>query len=218
MVNVHDTSDIAFNHCTLGDNEKSSVVLHVAETKNLSLDGTLIRDASSNALELEYSTATLNDVSVIKVTGDAISLSGSQATIRNSKLLAWTGDGISASQRSELSLIDVVLAGGNRGLLVREASTVQYERILLFRDNVGLRLDAVSDWYAERAHLKGEQLYAVECKEQVQMEGHRQNLLGKIDEHLTPDTLTQLRTGVLDISNWGELDARIKHLISGSAS
>lgn len=218
MVNVHDTAEIAFNHCTMRDNTQSSVVLHVAETQNLSLDDLLIRDASSKALELEYSTATLNEVSVIKVAGDAISLSGSQATIRNSKILAWAGDGISASQRSKLSLFDVVLAGGNRGLLVGEASTVQYERVLLFRDNVGLHLDALSDWYAERAHLKGKQLYAVGCKEQVQKDVRRQKILGKIDDQLAPDTLTQLRNGVLNISNWGELDARINQLLSGSAS
>ncbi len=218
MINVHDTSDVAFNHCTLSNNAPSTIALHVAETKNLGLDDVTIRDVAFKALELEYSTATLNGVGVMKVAGDAITLSGSQATIKNTKLLAWAGDGILVDQRSELSILDVVLAGGNRGLFVHEASSVQYERLLLLRDNIGLSLNASSDWYSGKAHLKGKDLFVVDCKEQVQKQGRRQKILGQISERLTPGDLVTIRKDVLKAANWAELDAKMTQLLSGDAS
>ena len=217
MVNVQDTADIAMHHCTFSKNAPSSVALHAAETKNLSLDSVTIRDVAKTALEIEYSTAKLNDVSVMKVAGDAIILSGSQATISNSKLLGWAGNGIAVNQHSELSLFDVVLAGGNRGLLVHDASNVQYERLLVYRNNVGLSLEGASEWYSGRAHLKGRDFFAVGCKEQVQKQGRRQKIPGRISERLTPDDLTTIRKDVLGAASWADLDARTTQLLNGEA-
>jgi hypothetical protein len=218
MINVHDTADIAFNDCTLSGNVGSSVALHVAETQNLSLAGVKIRDASFKAIDLEYTTATLNDISVVMVAGDAITLSGSRATIKNSKVLGWTGDGISVNQRSELSLSDVVLAGGNRGLFVHDASNVRYDRLLLLRDNMPLRLNTESDWFSGKARLEGEDLFAVGCKEQVQKQGRRQKALKNVHEQLSPGDLATIRNEVLRVGSWADLDARMTQLLNGDAS
>jgi len=218
MVNIQDTALITVNHCTFSENAQSTVALHVAETQQLALNSVVIRDAAYKALEIGYSTAQLNDVSVIKVAGDAISLSGSQATVRNSKLLAWSGDGISVNQHSELSLSDVVLAGGNRGLFVHDASAVQYERLLLLRDNVGVSLDGASEWYSGRAHINGEGLFAVGCKQTVQKQGRREKILGRISEQLAPGDLVTIRKDVLGVASWADLEIRTTQLLNGEAS
>ncbi len=218
MVNIQDTALITVNHCTFSENAQSTVALHVAETQQLALNSVVIRDAAYKALEIGYSTAQLNDVSVIKVAGDAISLTGSQATVRNSKLLAWSGDGISVNQHSELSLSDVVLAGGNRGLFVHDASAVQYERLLLLRDNVGVSLDGASEWYSGRAHINGEGLFAVGCKQTVQKQGRREKILGRISEQLAPGDLVTIRKDVLGVASWADLEIRTTQLLNGEAS
>lgn len=111
-----------------------------------------------------------------------------------------------------------MLASGNRGLIVHDASNVQYERLLLLRNNTGLSLNIASEWYSGKAYLKGKELFVVGCKEQVEKQRRRQKVLGEISEQLKPGDLVTIRKDVLRAASWAELDSRLTQLLNGDAS
>ena len=218
LLNLHDIRDVRIDHCTIADNRGSSVALHVGESQNINLTNISVRNSPNTALALEYSTVNLDGLTIVKAGGDALDIFATRANIRNSKILEWAGSGIVASKRSELSLEDVVLARGNHGLLVHDASVVQYERLLLFDNHDCVHVDAVNDAYGGRSRMGGANLFAIDCKEPIGKGSRRPKDIGKVNDRLMPDDLVNLRRQVLNISDWSQLPAKVASLANGDAS
>jgi hypothetical protein len=190
----------------INDSRQSESALHVADTANLRLLDSTLSNIVGGAVDLQFSTITIDNLEVIKVGKDAITLRGAQASLRNLQVLGWGGVGIAVSQRSNLTVKDTLLAAGNRGISVNEASTMQFDGILLYRDEVGLDFEQTSDWYSERAHIRGDQLYAVDCKTQMKREGASRKTTVQFKGRPRTGELEGLRAAVMGSDSWDALD------------
>lgn len=216
VVNISDTSDIRLEHCTISADTQASVGINIGESKNVLFAQSTVRGGLS--VQVQYSSAVLDGLTVIGSAGDGISLVASQSTIRASKILACGGDGISANRQSQLSLVDTVVAIGSGGLRVHEASEVQYERVLLFGNRECVGYDASSDSYSRKAHMGGSGLFTVDCHDPVPKSARRAKALGQASEQLSPQDLVKVRTEVLGISEWSQLGANLTNQVKGDAS
>jgi hypothetical protein len=216
-VNVQDTSDITIRHCSLDATTANSVGLHIADAKKIHVSHSRFRRVQGDAVDVDYSSATLVALDLVQPMGDALRAQGSELVISDSVLLASQGNAISVGQRSEVKVNDSLVFGSKCGLFVHDAATIQYERVLLYKNEVGARLEPSNDWYAGKAHLKGDVLYAVGCKVPVEVEGRRHTLQGKVSSQIPEQGLERLRAQILGPFAWSELDSKISLLTNTEA-
>ncbi len=207
MFNIHDTSDIQLRSVKLSRNLLSDDALHVAYVQGLSIADSTISHAASDGIDLEFSQAELRRVTIASPGDDALDLMESDVDVADSVLLRWKGNAVSAGERSNVKLRDVLAADGTRGVLVKNSSTVALSSTLLYRNEVGVRIEAVSDWYPGRSRVLGDILHAVECARQVESVGRDLKRVGRVTDRIDPGELEQLRAGVLGIAAWNELDS-----------
>ncbi len=216
-LDIHDTKDIALDHLSISNSQQSESALHVADTIDISLRDSTLSNIASSAVEMEFSSGTIDHLEIFKVKKDALILRGVQASLRNLEVFGWEGNGISLSQRSNLTIRDALLAAGNRGISVNEASTMQYDGILLYRNDLGLDFEQSSDWYSEHARIKGDQLYAVDCKTQIRTEGASRKTPVQFKGRPQSGELERLRVLLVGSNNWDVLDKVIEQRLRSGA-
>jgi hypothetical protein len=216
LVNIQDTSRITIDNCQLSDSPLANVGFHIADTQELNLQNTKVTDIAGDGIELKYSTATLDHLMVLKAGRDGFVVTGSQAVLKNAQVLAARGNSISVGQVATLSLQDSLLAGAKCGVYVHEAATVEQSHVLLYDNEVGVRLEPSDDMFPGKAHLKGDVLYAVQCKTPFESEGKRRKTQDKVVSELAQPELEPLRTQVLGLPSWDVLDKAIAGRIAGA--
>jgi hypothetical protein len=216
VVNIQDTSRVTVEHCQLIESPFANIGFHVADTRELDLQNTKVKDVAGDGIELKYSTATLDHLTVLKVGGDGIAVTGSQAVLKNAQILAANGNSISVGQVATFSLQDSLLAGAKCGMFVHEGATLEHARVLLYNDEVGAHLEASDDMFPGKAHLKGDVLYAVRCKTPFEGEGKRHKTPDQVVSALAQPEFEYLRTQVLDLPSWDSLDKAIAGRIAGA--
>jgi hypothetical protein len=216
VLNIQDTARITVDHCQLIESPLASVGLHVASTQELNLQNSRVSDISGDAIQLKYSTATLDHLIVFKSGRDGLVVTGSQAVLRNGQILTAQGNSISVGQVATLSLQDSLLADAACGMYVHEAATLEQSRVLLYDNQVGARLDPSDDKYPGKARLKGDVLYAVKCKMPFQVEGkHHKTLDKEVVRELAQPELEPLRVQVLQLPSWDALDKAVASGLNG---
>jgi hypothetical protein len=218
MVNVQDTRDIEIVHARLEGSQAADDALHVAYVQDFRLEDTTFRNTSARAITLEYSTAKLDRLRVVKAGGDGLDLVGSRVVLNRSQIVKWVGSAISAGQKSELDARDSLITGGGQGLLLKDASSASLQGVLFYRNQVGVRLESVSRWYSEKARVSGGTIHAVECAEPVQIDGGRKKMAAKLADDLRDRELDTLRSQVLGLSDWSLLEAKLSRLLGGEGS
>lgn len=216
VVNIQDTGQVTVDHCQLIESPLADVGFHITDTLELELQNTKVKDIAGDGIELKYSTATLNHLTVLKVGRDGIVVTGSQAVLKNSQILAAKDNAIAVGQVATVSLQDSLLAGAKYGLFVHEAATVEHARVLLYNDEVGAHVEASNDMFPGKAHLKGDVFYAVQCKTPFEGEGKRHKSPDKVVSELAQPEFEYLRTQVLELPSWDSLDKAIAGRVAGA--
>jgi hypothetical protein len=214
VFNVNDTSDIHLDHCRI--EATNSVALQIGESRNVAVSQSAFRGGNPS-VQIKFSSARFEGLSVIGSAGDGIVLAGSQTEIRSSKVLSFGADGISASRRSDVKLEDVVLARGQRGMWVHEASQLSFERVLLFDNRECIGLTASSDSYSKKAHIGGSKLFEVNCQDTGQKDLSDSKAVRAVALQPGPADLAKLRTEVLGITDWAQLGPRLDELAKAGA-
>jgi hypothetical protein len=214
VFNVSDTSDILLNHCSI--EAKDSVPLQIGESRNVGVSQSAFRGGNPS-VQVKFSSARFEGLSVIGSAGDGIVLAESQAEIRSTKVLAFGADGISASRRSDVKLEDVVLARGQRGIRVHEASQLSFERVLLFDNRECIGFTASSDSYSKKTHIGGSELFKVNCQDTGQKDLSDLKAIRAVAVQPGPADLAKLRAEVLGITEWSQLGARLDELAKAGA-
>lgn len=215
MVNVHDTEDVSLDHLLLRDNAESDDALHVAYVRDLRLKDSRFVGTAFDAIDLEFSQADLERITIIRPGDDCLDLMSSELTVRDTRLVACANNAISAGEETRLSVRDSLAARGARGILIKNSSTVELEGVLLYDQKLCVRLEPESQWYPGRSHVRGKVLHAVKCEEQVLAVGRKVQKLGRIESDLAPDALPALRGRVLGLESWSELDPALRELTGG---
>jgi hypothetical protein len=213
MLNVHDSHDIELVHIRLARNRNSDDALHVAYVKGLKLKDATFTDTVADAVGLEYTTAALDRLTVVKAGGDALDLSGSRVELTRSELVKWEGSGIVASHQSEVTALDSLLTGGKYGVVLRDGSSASLNGVLLYRSDVGVRVEPVSRWRTKAARVSSGTVHAVGCRQQVEVAGDTGKTVGNVAGELGGPELETLRQEVLALADWKALDSRISDLI-----
>jgi len=216
VVNIQDTSQVAVDHCQLLESPLANVGFHLADTWDLNLQSTKVANVSGDGIELKYSTATLDRLSVLKAGRDGLVVTGAQAVLKNAQILAVKGNAISVDQAATFSVQDSLLAGAKCGMYVHEAATVEQSHVLLYDNEVGVRLQPSDDMFPGKAHLKGDVFYAVQCRTPFESEGKHRKTQDKVVSELAQPELEPLRTQVLGLPSWDALDKAIAGRIAGA--
>lgn len=208
VVNIHDAEDVNVDHCSL-ESPRSQVGLHVAGVRNLVWRDSRFSDLPGNAVELKYSSATLDHLKITNAGRGGVVCAGSQAALTNSRIVGTGECAITAGQVTTLTVQDTLIANADCGLHALEASTLEQQRVLLYRDVLGARVEPNDDRFPGKARLKGNQLFAVGCQIPFVGDNKRQKDEPQIVTHLLETEFQTLRTRVLEIHAWDELDESI---------
>ena len=212
MVNVHDTTDIEIERCLFERNEKSDDALHATYVEGLTLRDSLFRKSAADAIDLEFSSGKVERVTALETGDEALDLMGSQVVVRDCVFLDFGGSGVSAGEETNVVLEDTLIAQGTHGLLAKNASTVSVHGTLLYWNRIGVRLEVASVWYSGKARLRGGPLHVVRCAKPVQVAGGDPKKVKLVSIRLDDTELRRLRTHVLGLRDWGELDGRLGEL------
>jgi hypothetical protein len=215
-LNVHDSTNVGLVDCRLQSNVGVNVAVHVADTQRFEMRNCTIRDTTGNALEVKYSTATLEALAVVNVGGDALVVTGADTRLVNSRLVAARGAAISIGQMASLGAKDSLIARAARGIHVREGSILEQDAVLLYDDEVGVRLEPNDDGFPNKARINGDVFYAARCKTPVQTVGKRRKSQERVVTDPAQAALEVLRAQVLHLPSWNALDKSIAGLISGA--
>ena len=206
MLSIHDAQDIELSHLSLRRNVGSAAALHVAYVQRLALDDADLIAASADAVDLKFSSVRISRLRVLDAGGDCLDLMGGTVDIRDSVFLRWKDSAVTAGEQSEVWFRDSMAADGNIGVSVENSSSVTFDGSLLYRNNVGVRLEPVSQRYADKSHLLGAELYAVQCARQIEAPARKLKKVGRVADQVADGELESLRRHVLGLSDWHQLD------------
>ena len=211
MVNIHDTRSIEIRAASFGENTKSDDAVHGAYVTDISIHDVRFWHTAQDALDLEFSSGTVEDLTVVDAGDDGVDLMGADVVVRGARLIDCLGNAISAGEQSEVTVEQTLTAGGTRGVLIKNASSVSLAQVLLAHHDVGVRIEPRSVWYAGKNHLRGDALYAVDCTEPVMEVNRKLKRIGRVATELAPDDLIPLRQH-LGLQTWGHLDGYLDQL------
>jgi|GEM_PF-1002158 len=215
VVNIHDTERVTVEHCLLDRSPRARLGFHLASVQQFEARRFRVAQIGGNAIEIEHSTAMLERLAVTATTRGGLVATGSKVVLKDSRIADAGACAISARRASILTVQDTLVAKSGCGLEAVEASTLDQQRVLLYRDNVGARLESNDDRFPGKAHLKGGVLHAVDCKVPFEVEAKRQKLEQRVITQLQQSDLEFLRTQVLEIPGWDALDKAIAGLVMG---
>jgi hypothetical protein len=215
MLDIHDTRDVELSHVTFVNNHNSDEALHVADVADTVLRDATFRDAPVDAIVIDGSTLEIDDLTVSNAARDCVHLHGTHAELRRARLVACRRSALSADAAARLTVRDSLFATAGQGLVLRGGSTASVDRVLLYRNGVGVRIEPESDTDANTSWLSGNGLYAVRCKQSLAFPGKRRKALDRVAEQIETGALEALRAGVLGLRDWSDLDERVARVSRG---
>lgn len=167
MINVHDTKDIAFEHCHFKDNTGSGDVVHVAYVDNVAIADSKVSNAASDAWDLEFVRGKMLRLSAVNIGDDALDLMGAKVDVQDSVLVGIKGNAISAGEESKVDLRNSVISEATVGVLAKNASDVDLDGVLLFRNETGVRVYQRTVRYAGSSSVTADSLFCVDTKKKI---------------------------------------------------
>jgi hypothetical protein len=194
LVDVHDSSDIVFDHCEFSDQVSKLDTLHFAYVQNGEIRDSSFRRSPGDAVDLEYSSVSLRMVRIAGAGDDGLDLMGSQVKLSDSLVIGAAGNGISAGEESHVDVQNSLLADCKVGVLAKNAAQVALSSSLLFRNGTGVHTYQRTVRYAGPSEVSANVLFVV---------GSTAAAVDRDDRTL--DTLDQGRV-LLDLPQRGTLD------------
>ena len=122
MLSIHDVKDVVISDCQFRDNHVVDDMVHTVYA-DIRFERVLFKNALSDALDLDISTASISDSRFENSGNDAVDLMTTQASITGS-LFKNNGDkGISVGENSQLYAVNNTLQGNLIGVQSKDRST-----------------------------------------------------------------------------------------------
>jgi hypothetical protein len=206
-LNVHHTQDVGLHHVSVFDATADDAV-HFNTVKNLVVDDLLVSNASVDGIDLEMTEGTLRRIRVAHAGDDCLDIMSSKLALVDTVLLACLHNGVSAGEQTEVAAHALVVADAETGVLAKNASTVRIERSIVYRVKRALRTRKQELYYDGQTSIRADELTVANCDEIVVQGKGTKIDSGRLRLALPDDhALVHLRSNVLGLHNWGELDA-----------
>ena len=219
MLNIHDTSDIALDHCRFRQNTGPGDVVHVAYVQELSVTDSEIRDATEDAWDFEFTRGRLERVRVVNAGDDALDLMGSELDVDDAVFLGAKGNAISAGEGTRARLNGSLIARANVAILAKNASRVDMTGALLFRNTTGVRVYQRTVRYAGESEINADSSFGALTEKKLvdrSDRDHERLDFGALRPGLPPPGLLDgVLHDLLGLTSWTELDAWVAAQQSG---
>jgi len=122
MLSIHDVKDVVISDCQFRDNHVVDDMVHTVYT-DIRFERVLFKNALSDALDLDISTASISDSHFENSGNDAVDLMTTQASITGSYFKNNGDKGISVGENSQLYAANNTLKGNLIGVQSKDRST-----------------------------------------------------------------------------------------------
>ena len=122
MLSIHDVKDVVISDCQFRDNHVVDDMVHTVYT-DIRFERVLFKNALSDALDLDISTASISDSQFENSGNDAVDLMTTQASITGSHFNNNGDKGISVGENSQLYAVNNTLQGNLIGVQSKDRST-----------------------------------------------------------------------------------------------
>ena len=122
MLSIHDVKGVAISDCLFRDNHVVDDMVHTVYTE-IRFDRVHFKNALSDALDLDISTASISDSHFENSGNDAVDLMTTQASITGSHFKNNGDKGISVGENSQLYAVNNTFEGNLIGLQSKDRST-----------------------------------------------------------------------------------------------
>jgi hypothetical protein len=215
MLDVLDTHDVRVAHCRFHADAKVDQVVHAAYVDRLRIDDVEIRNAPDDALDIEFSTATVRRLTVVGARQEGLDVNGGRVALSDSRLLDCRGNALSAGSGARIDVTGTLLAGSRVGLLVKGGAVARLDGVLFYDDGTAAVLRTVDDRASRRTRLLPGEAYRASCPEAIRIEGTRSGPAPVLLHPLPDSALGTLRSDVLGLDDWSTLDRGLAALRRG---
>lgn len=160
MLSVHDTTRFTLRDARLTDAQGENA-LHLVYVREARLERVTVARAHTDGVDLEHAQVVVRGLSVLDSGDDALDLMGAHLAAEDVDLLDCTDNGVSAGEQSEVALRRVVVGRCPMGILVKNASRVEVENVVVVGARVGIRVERRSDYYLGESSARGQGLWFV---------------------------------------------------------
>ncbi len=160
MLSVHDTSRFTLQDARIAEAQGEDA-LHLVYVRQARLERVAVVRSRTDGVDVEHADAVIKGLSVIGSGDDALDLMGARITAEDVNLLDCTDNGVSAGEQSEVVLRRAVIARCPLGLLVKNASRLEVEDVIVAAARVGIRVERLSDYYIGESSAQGAGLWLV---------------------------------------------------------
>ena len=122
MLSIHDVKDVVISDCQFRDNHVVDDMVHTVYA-DIHFERVLFKNALSDALDLDISTANISDSHFENSGNDAVDLMTTQASITGSHFNNNGDKGISVGENSQLYAVNNTLQGNLIGVQSKDRST-----------------------------------------------------------------------------------------------
>jgi len=122
MLSIHDVKDVVISDCQFRDNHVVDDMVHTVYA-DIRFERVLFKNALSDALDLDISTASISDSHFENSGNDAVDLMTTQANITGSYFKNNGDKGISVGENSQLYAVNNTLKGNLIGVQSKDRST-----------------------------------------------------------------------------------------------
>lgn len=209
---IFDTEDIRLRDLEIRPPAEAAEPIHATYVNGLSVHEVTIVEAPGDAVDLEHTTADLRGLRVIGAGDECIDLMGADVRLTDSLLVGCKNNAVSAGEETNIQILGSAIADVKHGVLAKNASTARVSRTLIYRAKQALRTNRRDVHYDQPSRIDAEEVYAVECEKVV-----RRAKQTKVDARTdtswpAANRLEHLRTQVLGVAKYEDLDARLRAL------
>ncbi|MGN7612040.1 CotH kinase family protein [Magnetococcales bacterium HHB-1] len=165
MLSLHDTKDIVLNHLTLKDNKKFDDMMHVIYSEEITLDHCLLKNARSDALDVDISNVMIKNCHFINAGNDAVDLMSSKAAIVNSHLEKSGDKGVSVGEASRALIFNSRLHKNNIGVEAKDRSLAQIVQSDLINNKIAVHAYKKNWRYGSGGHARLDKVIIKDSKE-----------------------------------------------------
>ena len=212
MINLHDTRDVTVRHLTLQGAHAAEDALHVAYVDGLLVEGAYIERPPSDGVDLEFSSGQITGLTVVDAGDEGLDLMGADLTVEDTILLGFGGSGISAGEETRLRLSNSIVSGGSVAVLAKNAGRVRLRDVLLHDVKTGLDLRHLSARYSGGARARTKRVYVADCRKRGVSDRPWRPELPALKGAPDDDDLEDLRSRVLGIESWDDLEAGLDRI------
>jgi hypothetical protein len=136
MLSVHESEDVVFRQLSLAQNHDYDDMMHVIYSKKVRIEGCELKDARSDALDVDISEISIQSCNIMGAGNDAIDLMSTTASISNS-MISQSGDkGISVGEGSSVNVQNTKFVKNNNGIVSKDGSQANVMKSEFVRNNV----------------------------------------------------------------------------------